>query len=44
MPCGADGGRRNERHAFSFALAAMLVPHLSEFDEALGRTKLLAED
>jgi hypothetical protein len=30
--------------AFGFAIAAMLVPLLSEFDVALGRTTLLAED
>ena len=30
--------------AFGFALAAMLVPLLSEFDVALGRTTLLAEE
>lgn len=30
--------------AFGFAIAAMLVPLLSEFDVALGRTTLLAEE
>lgn len=30
--------------AFGFAIAAMLVPLLSEFDVALGRTTQLAED
>jgi hypothetical protein len=38
MPFLALGG------AFGFAIAAMLVPLLSEFDVALGRTTLLAED
>ena len=30
--------------AFGFAVAAMLVPLLSEFDVALGRTTLLADE
>ena len=30
--------------AFGFAIAAMLVPLLSEFDVALGRTTLLTEE
>jgi hypothetical protein len=30
--------------AFGFAIAAMLVPLLSEFDVALGRTTVMAEE